>query len=501
MSEGTPRFDSFPRQALLAALAAITLTGARFAASAIAARRLSQADFGQFAYVMWLVDIAFLVCSLGATGAVGRYAAEFRSDPEQLAAFMHRWRRWAAGLPLLAGLAAVLGVWLSGMPHDSASLTLVALWAAVQGRWAMQTAALTGGQRFDAILRANVLAGVVMLSGMVLLPLGASGLPLVFALMATSGCVGALTGTSHVRQLGTGAIATLSPETWRSIRRYAANIWLTAMLWAFVWSRGEFPIVRLYLGDEGVAAYAAAMTLFGGAVQAVMLGVSGVAPQLTRLWGEGRAQEALETARRVMAMQLAACGVAALALICFGSEVITMAFGERYRDGSGVLVVLSVGLVSLTLSTQNHILQIATDARFNRNTSLLGLVALMLLAFALTPSLGIEGAALARASTMGLLAVISVIVARRHWGGGAVALDALVVTWILCGVVGLAAYAIGDQLIGVRITAFLLGLTTLTATLRRNDGVPIVAGAVRCLASALSGFASKQSTRYRRREH
>lgn len=484
MTEATPQEQSLPRHALLAALAAIALTGTRFVLSAVAARKLSQADFGQFAYVVWLIDIAFLVCSLGATGAVGRYAAEFRSDVPRLAAFMHRWRRWAIGLPLLAGIAALLGAWLSRLPLDSVSCVLVSIWAVAQARWALQTAALTGSQRFDIILLASLLAGAIMVSGIVFLPIDAYGLPLLFALMAISATVGASTGSAQVRRLGAGAVVALDPQRWRLIRTYALNIWLTALLWALVWSRGEFPIVRAFVGDEGVAAYAAAMTLFGGAVQAVMLGVSGVAPQLTRLWGEDRKQQALEIARKVMDLQLLACGVAALVLICFGPELMSLAFGDRYRTGAGALAILGIGLVSMTLSSQNHVLQIATDARFNRDTSLLGLAALMLLAFAFTPSLAVEGAALARASTMILLAAVSVFVVRRRWSGAAVSLQSLLATSAVCLAAGLVAYAIDGQYPVARGAVFLAGVSVLALALRAGDGSLIVMSVFRWLVSS-----------------
>lgn len=489
------------RHALLAATAGIVLTGSRFVLTAVAARRLSQADFGQFAYAMWLVDITFLVCALGATGAVSRYSAELRADTSKLAAFMHRWRRWAISLPLLAGLVAFFGAEVSGLPLDAASLVLVALWTAVQGRWAMQTAALTGSQRFDTILRANLLAGTVMIAGMLFLPVDAFGVPLVFALMLAGAAVGALTGASQVRGLGVGAAVMLDAGQWRAIRTYALNIWLTALLWSLVWSRGEFPIVRAHLGDEGVAAYAAAMALFGGAVQAVMLGVGGVAPQLTRFWGEGRVELALDTARKVMDFQLLACGIAATTLICFGPELMDLAFGERYRSGAHTLAILGVGLIAMTVSCQNHVLQIATDARFNRDTSILGLVVLMVLALSLTPLLGIHGAALARVATMCLLAVVSIYAVRRRWGRRVLPLQNLTATLSVCVVSASVAHASADQYLGTRVGVFITGIGILTIALRGDNRFPIMADAARWLVFGLLGARTDRQTEHGRREH
>src|SRR5687768_7554695 len=66
---------SILRQSAWAAAAAVFFTASRFAFTAIIARRLSVSEFGQYAYGQWLADLAFLLCSLGATGTIARYIA------------------------------------------------------------------------------------------------------------------------------------------------------------------------------------------------------------------------------------------------------------------------------------------------------------------------------------------------------------------------------------------------------------------------------------------
>ena len=411
---------SLIRHSAWAAAAAVTLTLARFALVAVVARRLSQAGFGQFVYAQWLVDLTFLVCSFGATGVVGRYVAEFRTRPERLVTFIVRWRPFAFGLPLLTGSAVLLGAGLSGLRLGGVALVMLALWAVTNGLWAMQTAALVGLQRFDLIFRANVLAATVMVTGALVLPLQGSSGALLFGLMATACGVAATLGSVAIKQLSAGAGESIEPSGWRGIRGYAFNIWVTALLWSLVWSRGELPIVRAYLGDAGVAQYAAAITLFGGAMQGVMLAAAGVAPQLTMLWGSGRRDEANATARTVMDVQLLLCGSAALLLICLGPELVSLAFGTAYRQAAAPLVVFAVGLLAMSVSSQNHVLQIATNARFGRNTTLFGLLLLFGIAVLLTPLLGLTGAAIARAGTMLLLTIISLVVVNRRWGAAAI---------------------------------------------------------------------------------
>src|SRR5690606_32028530 len=132
---------------------------------------------------------------------------------------------------------------------------------------------LSGSQRFETILLANSLSGLTMVSGAALLPIDIWGLPLLFTVMLVSAATAVCIGHSPMREIGAATVIPDYVAGWGGIRTYALNIWITALLWALVWSRGEYPIVRTMIGDDGIATYAAAMTLFGGAIQAVMLGM------------------------------------------------------------------------------------------------------------------------------------------------------------------------------------------------------------------------------------
>jgi O-antigen/teichoic acid export membrane protein len=461
---------SILRHSAWAAAAAIVLTVARFLFAAILARRLSLTDFGQYVYGQWLADLTFMVCSLGAMGAISRYVAEFRHDPGLLTAVVRRWRPFALGLPWVAAAAVPFAAWLSGLSLDANGLALLALLTMTSGLWAMQTAALTGMQRFDLAFGGSVVAAVVLVAGALWMPLDANGPSRVFGLMALASGSAAVVGSASTRRLLDGPPAVIDAPRWRGIREYAINMWLTALLWSLVWSRGEMPIVRAYLGDAGVAHYAAALVLFGGAIQGVMLATGGVAPQLTRLWGEGGKAQAVALARRIMDMQLLVCGAAAVMLIGLGPEVMQLAFGAGFRAGSTVLAVLSLGLIGLTVSCQNHLLQIATDGRFSRNATSAGLIALMASATVLVASAGLFGAAVARAGTMLLMAGVSLFFVHRRWGGAAYSLRNVVA--VLAIVV--ACVAVQPQLADLswvlRAGVALLAAGLLTVAVRDAEG-------------------------------
>lgn len=407
------------RQSSYAAIAALALAGSRFALAAIVARRISAIEFGTFVYAQWLVDIAFLVCSLGATGAVSRYVAQYRDDPERLKEFLRHWPAWSGVLPLVAGCMVLIGAWLSGMKVDFPLAAALIVWAIMSAAWLLQTAALTGLQRFDLILAANLLAGAIMLLGAWLVPAGSNMLVDLFWVMAAAAGAGALIGVSQTfgsRSLRHSPSSRFEELDWTSIRRYALNMWLISLLWSLLWSRGELPVVKYFLGEAGVARYSAVQTLFSGAIQGVMLGLSAVAPQLTSLWGAGRREEALLLAQKIMNIQLLICGAAAIILIYFGPELLSLVFGGIYRDQAPSLAVISVGLISMVVANQNHILQIETNGVFTRNSSLVGVVLLFFCSSGLIYLFDVPGAAYSRALVMISLSAISIYFFAKQWG-------------------------------------------------------------------------------------
>lgn len=408
---------SLIRKSLISALSAIIISGGRFLLTVIVARRFSSTEFGQFVYAQWLVDMAFMMCAFGVNGIAGRYFAEYAHDPLRRAVFLRCWLPWALTLPVLSGLVVVAGAILSGLTLTPRGYSLLAAWAMASGWWAMQTAALIGHQRFDLILSANLTFIAIVIPAALFIPMDSSFPELLFSVMTLSSLFACWFGTRQIAALLVGLAGAEPVELpWSKIRAYAVNVWLTALLCGLVWSRGELPLVRAHLGDEGVAHYNVVLTLFFGAMQGTMLWVSGVAPHITSEWGRGRKTQAIAIARRLSDVQLLVSGCVALLLACFGPEVLGLIFGAAYRTSAPSLGILALGLITLSASSQNHLLLIDTDARFNRNTSLAGLVMLYSIASITIPWLGIAGAAIARALTMWGLFLISLILVWRSWG-------------------------------------------------------------------------------------
>ena len=457
------------RQISWAAASAITLAASRFLFSAILARRVSPEIFGQYAYGQWIVDVSFLVCSLGVNGAISRYVAEYEHDKPLLTSIVERWRVLAVGLPVVTAGAALLGAKLSGADADGVNFLLLGTWALTAGLWAMQTAALIGMRRFDLVFRANAIVGTTMLVGGFLV-VDLEDLSNIFGLMSVACFLGTSVGILDTNRLARGSKRALTRMQWRRIGVYALNGWVATLLSSLVWSRGEFPIIQMSLGDAAMARYAAAFAIFGAAVQGIMLGISGVAPHLTSLWGLGRKEEAIGLARRVMDLQLILAALGTLFMIFFGGQLIQVAFTSKYLDSADLLLILCLGLPGFAVSSQSFLLQLETDARFNRNVIFVGLVLLYALAFSLIPTYGLFGAAIARVSAMTSIGLITLFYAVRYWGGAVASIrNFFSVVFVLLIAVVLSS-AVSRDLVLLRGFMMVFGMIASLVLIRDSAG-------------------------------
>lgn len=459
---------SLLRQSLTSALAAAINSAGRFILVAILARTLAPDQLGQFVYASWLVETTFLICSLGVNASASRYIAEYSHDVDRQSAFIRGWLGWAVTLPALAGLGALLGARLSGITLQPTDKWLLVAWAISAGLWSMQTGCLIGRQRYSLILGANLLWSVVVVAAALIIPRGGKPLPILFGSMSAAAIMALLVGLRETITLLRQSLGRVDLLPWKRIRTYSLNVWITGVLGALVWSRGELPVVRARLGDTGVASYTVALAVLFGAMQGIMLWVSGVAPHLTTLWGRGQQTEALALARRLSDVQLLVSGCLAVVVACNAPEILSVLFGSAYRGSAPSLVILSIGLITLCTSAHNHLLQLGTDARFNRNLSIGGAILLFILALWFTRAFDVEGAALSRALTMWSLFLITAAATWRFWGmatfSGRNALQALLGVLVPVGIVS------GGISQGLRLLVMLAAIAWMLLTLTDLNG-------------------------------
>jgi len=344
----------------------------------------------------------------------------------------------------------------------------------------MQTAALVGLKRFDLIFRANAIAAAVMLTGTTLLP-SAADIADVIKVMALACILAATVGTSTTKTFLYLRNVDIDPSLWRVVRTYAGNTWISSLIASLVWSRGEFPMIKSVLGDLAVAQYAVAITTYGAAMQGVMLGLSGVGAHLTSLWGQGRKEEALSLSRSVMDLQLTVIGSGALVLLVFGDQLVEFVYSASYAAAAPSLRVLTLGLLSLSVSTQSLLLQIETNARFNRNSLLVGVALLYILVAALIYHWGILGAAVARSGAMIFIAIATLVWSVKIFGSLSVSLaNIAAVASVLLAVFAIQA-RVGSLRFTERVVLFLISSGGLVLLLRNQNSEQILRAGYRWL--------------------
>ena len=406
-----------------ASLAGLVVSGGRFALTVVLARKLTVIDFGQFAYVQWLVDTLYLCLSFGAGAMASRYLAQYATQPALLHTFQRRLSVAYLVVPLLVMAAFSAAQLWSATARSGHEVALATAWAGANSLVVMQTAALTGYQRWSGMLVQNLASVATLLAGAVWLPAVGAGCADAFAVMLAGSVVAAAVGAYLIRGDSGAMVAGVSPVAvaqaagidWRQVRNFALNTWVAALLASFVWSRGEVPVLKWLQGDAVVGRYAAALAIWGGAVQCVMLASSAIAPHIAQAWGRGDILGAARVAARVLNIQLLLACAGSLIVVLFGPQILGLVFSSDYSSAAPALRWLFFGLFALSVSGYSYLLQLTTDAAFNRNALMLAAVVLYVSAFAFIYLFGEVCAGMSRAASLFAIFSITLWQAGKTW--------------------------------------------------------------------------------------
>ncbi|MBY8875301.1 polysaccharide biosynthesis C-terminal domain-containing protein [Micromonospora sp. PLK6-60] len=398
-----------------------------FVLTVVIVRGLGPAGSGAMFTAIGVVAIMGVLCCAGADTAlvwalprrtVGRAGDAARLLPVALApSLLFTLVVAAAGVAASGALAPVLfdpgategddllRLAFAGLPFVVAMTVLLAAVRAVR-----PVAALVAVQYvLVPAARPALVAGALLAGGGVALAFAGWLAPVLLAALA---CVALLVGP-----LGVGAGARLRPARadWRTLWGFAlpraasatidaSSMWLTVLLTAALADQAEAGVI----GAVGRYALAGLLVMQGLRVA--------VAPQLSRLLGQGRTAEAAAVYRRITAMIIALSWPGYLLLAFFAPGFLRL-FGAEFTAGDAALVVLAgamlvnsgTGIVQTLLlmsgGSGRHLLAAATGLLLNVG-----------LAVALIPPYGALGAAVAW--TVGIVAenVIATVAARRVIG-------------------------------------------------------------------------------------
>ena len=464
---------SLIRSTAWSALGAVLLSVGRVLTVAVLARKLDVPDFGRLVFSQWIADMAFILLGFGLNGAGSRYFAEFQSQRVNMLRFQSWFARGAFVVVLCVGTAAPVAAWAFGQHLSPAQLALQSIWSACSAAWGLLISRAYGLARFKQIVLSNSVLGIVGVAGALACPTHASdSLTFALATMTLSNGLAVLCAwrTMDVKQTATPVEA---PISYPRLAGFAFNVWISGVVSAFVWSRGELSIVRLQRTLEETAHYSAALSLSSISISGITMLTGALTPHITSLWGARRYEEGILLSRRFTDCLLLVSGVLGAFIICFAAELLRVCFGTKYSQSFQVLSILGVGSVGFAAFACNLLTTLKTDARFNRNANTCAAGVLIALALVLVPARGADGAAISRSAVLmgvGLAAMLYTTLA----------IDRRAVSWpnvAITFATVLAACAVLNQTelpLALRAASFLVSSALLAIFIRDSrERVPV----------------------------
>ena len=384
------------RDTLWSGAAAMTLSGGRFLLTIFLAKSLGVGEYGKYVYIQWIVDTVCLVCSFGLPGIASRFFAEFRSTNTSL---LIEFNDWFYRRTCILVVAVVIIAFITLSLFDKSNLNTKALFSCLAGctvLWSLIGSRATALQQFKKIAISNVLYIVAITIGCIFMysksnkSINSVVIVIIIATIIASMVMWTPCVTKVIK---TKSLYKLSSK----LNYYGLNIWLTSLVGAVVWSRGEIAIIKSQLNISDLAFYSAAISLTGIATQGLMLLTGALAPHITNLWTTGNAKQAIKLCRQVTDLLSLLSALIVLFLISYSFEIVSLAFGSAYENSSKILAISSFGALGLaSAAAVNQLLLIKTNGKFNLVANLTGTIVLIGIGFPLVKFFGIYGAAFIR---------------------------------------------------------------------------------------------------------
>lgn len=399
---------------------ALLMTGSTYVAYAaglvvntLIARSLGPADYGRYAYLIWLSGVLVILMNGGLTVSVIRFLAETlgRND-EDGTRRLHGWfRRWQGRAIVVLGLV-FLGClpWLkpAGWEHDLWLFAIVCLGASgAKALYLFNISAGKGHGRFDIEARSMSLLSVLNLVLVGVMFALYDSLQAYLWLFLAISVAHPLMALRQSRAAGiTASSEPADPSLLQRVRPHLGWSLFATFVYAFSNKSAETFLLNKLVSAEAVGFFVIAATLTRGGVEMLSSGLSTVLmPKMGNAFGEGGiervGQIASDSIRLFHFLGLLLAGVG----LFWAVPVIHGMYGERYAPAALLLQVmvivrgftLSSAAVGALLSTTEHQRLRAAESVFTVSISLVA-------ALLLVPRWGLMGALAAHAfSTVGSL--------------------------------------------------------------------------------------------------
>jgi len=393
------------RDTAFSALSTIAGTGVRFLVTIMLARTLAPDSYGQYVFLQWVIDFASLACSFGLPGVMTRFLPQLVAPGALMA---HPLMRQLLGAVVASIVLTVLiFVAYTRLDHRFSGLEPgpLAMWCVGSVTLTFLYAGLQGLFRYDAVMAGNLaFAAAAPIATLLLVQRGSAvsgaeamalafGVAIAVALSTWRFMPGRRHETPMTKPVGRSALLT-----------YSGSLWISGLLSALVWSRGELGILRLQVGNSDIALYSAALTVCGLINQGMGLLTGAITPHLVRRWNSSQSQAVTDLLLGITQATLFAAAALSLVLIGFGREIVPLMFGPKYDGMYPTLCLLAASGLSVTSGCAHLVLQIETNAKFGLLTDTLGLALLLGVGLLLSPWLGMPGVAIGRAVSQVLVA-------------------------------------------------------------------------------------------------
>ena len=133
------------------------------------------------------------------------------------------------------------------------------------------------------------------------------------------------------------------------------------------WARGEISLVGGYLGESAIGYYSVGLTLSGLVNQGLALFTGALWPQFAQAWDTEDRAELVRLSSLLTNLLMLIAGLASGFVICFAPYIISVIFGEEFRQSYKVAVILALGPLGLSSGCAHLVLQAATNGKFARN--------------------------------------------------------------------------------------------------------------------------------------
>lgn len=490
---------------------ALFMTGSTYVAyvmglfsNILIARALLPADYGRYAYLVWLSGLLVLFINNGLSTSAIRFISESVGRRDEVSAGrLQRWfmlRHWLSAAVVSAGFLLLLP-WLrpEGWQHELAFFAGIALAAALARATYLLLISLAKGHGHFGLEWATLSAmSLVSLVGVAAAFAWHAPLAVYMGLFLAASLLHPLLATWGLRRAGLNSQAgELPPALLARVRPHLYWTLLLACSGALSNKAIETYLLNRLWSAESVAYFNIAAALTRGGVELLSSGFSTVLmPSMAHAFGAGgmpRVQRI--TADAVRFLQLLGFALAGVGFF-WARPVILCLYGTQYLPAVPALqVMLVVGGLGLTHGAFGALLSTTDHQGMRAIVACLSLLISLVCAMSLVPAFGLGGALVSNAiATLGVLALIALLVRRklgirlpwRDFGrlslaaaAGAAAGGACLVAW---------PTAAGGFVAGLAFAAVYLPATVALRFWRREDRallsrLPLPAGVRRRLAA------------------